>query len=59
MIMAKRKRDIRLFDPQLTGGAIRQAFIKLNPWLMVKNPVMFTVEIATAVMLAVVIYQET
>jgi K+-transporting ATPase ATPase B chain len=55
--MAKRKRDIKLFDPALVGGAFKQAFIKLNPRLMVKNPVMFTVEIGTAVMLAVSIYQ--
>lgn len=55
--MAKRKRYIKLFDPELVGVAIRQAFIKLNPSQMVRNPVMFTVEIATAVMLAVIIYQ--
>ncbi|HVZ57512.1 MAG TPA: potassium-transporting ATPase subunit KdpB [Chitinophagaceae bacterium] len=55
--MARRNRDIRLFDPALTGQAIRQSFAKLNPALMVKNPVMFTVEIGTAVMLAVVAYQ--
>ena len=55
--MAKRKRNIKLFDPELVGAAIRQSFVKLNPALMVKNPVMFTVEIGTAVMLAVSIYQ--
>ena len=55
--MAKRKRTIKLFDPALVGTAIRQSFVKLNPALMVKNPVMFTVEIGTAVMLAVCIYQ--
>ncbi len=55
--MAKRKRDIKLFDPQLVGAAIRQSFVKLNPALMIKNPVMFTVEIGTIVMLAVCIYQ--
>lgn len=52
-----RKRHIKLFDPALISGAIRQSFIKLNPRLMVKNPVMFTVEIGTIVMLAVVIFQ--
>ena len=55
--MAKRKRTIKLFDPALVGTAIRQSFVKLNPALMIKNPVMFTVEIGTAVMLAVCIYQ--
>ncbi|MET0638027.1 MAG: potassium-transporting ATPase subunit KdpB [Chitinophagaceae bacterium] len=55
--MSQRKRDIKLFDPTLLGTAIRQSFVKLNPRAMIKNPVMFTVEIGTAVMLAVVIYQ--
>jgi K+-transporting ATPase ATPase B chain len=55
--MAKRKRYIKLFDPELVGVSIKQSFVKLNPALMVKNPVMFTVEIVTAVMLAVCIYQ--
>jgi len=55
--MAKRKRYIKSFDPELVGVSIKQSFVKLNPALMVKNPVMFTVEIVTAVMLAVCIYQ--
>jgi len=55
--MAKRKRNIKLFDPELVGVSIKQSFVKLNPALMIKNPVMFTVEIATIVMLAVTIFQ--
>ncbi|NOT50921.1 MAG: potassium-transporting ATPase subunit KdpB [Chitinophagaceae bacterium] len=55
--MTKHKRTIRLFDPALVGTAAKQSFIKLNPRLMIRNPVMFTVEIATAVMLAVCIWQ--
>lgn len=55
--MAKRKQTIKLFDPALVGTAIKQSFIKLNPAQMVKNPVMFTVEIGTVIMLAVSIYQ--
>lgn len=55
--MAKRKRYIKLFDPALVSSAIRQSFIKLNPVKMVRNPVMFTVETGTAVMLAVILYQ--
>jgi len=55
--MAKRKRYIKLFDPELVGVSFKQAFVKLNPRLMIKNPVMFTVEIVTAVMLAVCVYQ--
>lgn len=55
--MAKNKRSIRLFEPALVGAALKQSFVKLNPRLMVKNPVMFTVEIGTVVMLAVTLYQ--
>ena len=55
--MAKRKRYIKLFDPELVGVSIKQSFVKLNPALMIKNPVMFTVEIVTAVMVVVAIYQ--
>src|SRR4029078_5957471 len=55
--MARKKLYIKLFDPELVGVSIKQSFVKLNPALMVKNPVMFTVEIVTAVMLAVCIYQ--
>jgi len=55
--MAKRKLNIKLFDPELVGVSIKQAFVKLDPALMIRNPVMFTVEIATLVMLAVTIFQ--
>jgi K+-transporting ATPase ATPase B chain len=55
--MAQRKRSIKLFEPALIGTAIKHSFIKLNPALMIKNPVMFTVEIGTAVMLAVSTWQ--
>jgi K+-transporting ATPase ATPase B chain len=55
--MSKRKREIKLFEPALVNTAIKQSFVKLSPGLMVKNPVMFTVEIGTIVMLAVVLYQ--
>lgn len=52
-----RKRTIKLFEPALVGAALRQSFIKLDPRLMWKNPVMFAVEICTAVMLAVAVNQ--
>jgi K+-transporting ATPase ATPase B chain len=55
--MSSRKREIKLFEPALVNTAIKQSFIKLNPRLMIKNPVMFTVEIGTLVMLAVICYQ--
>jgi K+-transporting ATPase ATPase B chain len=42
-----------LFQPALVAEATKQAFIKLDPRLMFRNPVMFTVELGTVVMLLV------
>ncbi len=42
-----------LFQPALISEATKQAFVKLNPRTMFRNPVMFTVEIGTVVMLVV------
>lgn len=44
------------FNAQVGLEALKQAFIKLNPKLMFRNPVMFTVEIGTAVMFAVCVW---
>lgn len=52
-----RKRTIKLFEPALVNSAIKQSFVKLSPRLMIKNPVMFTVELGTLVMLFVVLNQ--
>ncbi|MVZ65261.1 potassium-transporting ATPase subunit KdpB [Sphingobacterium sp. DK4209] len=41
------------FDPRLIKESLGQAFVKLDPRIMVRNPVMFTVEIATLVMAVV------
>jgi potassium-transporting ATPase ATP-binding subunit len=46
----------KLFEPALVKQALKQAIIKLNPRSMVHNPVMFTVEIGTAIMLAVCVW---
>ena len=46
----------KLFDPALVKTALKQAIYKLNPRSMVHNPVMFTVEIGTAIMLSVCIW---
>ncbi len=45
-----------LFQGGVIGTAIRESFSKLNPAVLVKNPVMFTVEVGTAIMLLVTIY---
>jgi K+-transporting ATPase ATPase B chain len=44
-----------LFQPALVSEAIKQAFVKLDPRVMFRNPVMFTVEIGTVVMFLVTI----
>lgn len=38
------------------GAALKQSFLKLNPITMFRNPVMFTVEIGTAIMLGVCVW---
>jgi len=45
-----------MFAPGLIAPALKQSFLKLSPKLMYRNPVMFTVEIGTLVMLLVTIY---
>lgn len=45
-----------LFQAAQVKDALKQSFIKLDPRILVRNPVMFTVEIGTAVMLIVTIY---
>jgi K+-transporting ATPase ATPase B chain len=42
-----------LFKKELVSEAIKQSFLKLNPRYQYRNPVMFTVEIGTMVMLFV------
>jgi potassium-transporting ATPase ATP-binding subunit len=54
--MARSDNKTTLFQPEMVSTALRQSFVKLAPQTMVKNPVMFTVEIGTFVMLAVVLY---
>jgi high-affinity K+ transport system ATPase subunit B len=53
--MAKEQSN-KLFEPALVKEALKQSFVKLNPRIMMRNPVMFTVEIGTAIMLAVCIW---
>ena len=44
-----------LFQKDLVYEALKQAFVKLNPVTLFRNPVMFTVEIGTVIMLLVVL----
>ncbi|GEP92984.1 K+-transporting ATPase ATPase B chain [Chitinophaga terrae (ex Kim and Jung 2007)] len=50
------KHSNKLFPKDLVMESLRESFVKLNPKLMIKNPVMFTVEIGTVVMLIVTLY---
>ena len=52
--MTKNKSN-SLFESKQVKDALVQSFVKLNPKIMFKNPVMFTVEIGTAIMFAVCI----
>ncbi|MBK9248187.1 MAG: potassium-transporting ATPase subunit KdpB [Ignavibacteria bacterium] len=51
-----KSQNTSLFQKELIMEAFKQSFIKLNPKVMFRNPVMFTVEIGTAVMLAVCVW---
>jgi K+-transporting ATPase ATPase B chain len=44
----KQMQTFSLIDPKIMGPAAVSAFAKLNPTLMVKNPVMFVVEVVAA-----------
>ncbi|AZA85141.1 K(+)-transporting ATPase subunit B [Chryseobacterium lactis] len=48
-----------LFQRDLVNEAIKQSFVKLNPKIMFKNPVMFLVEIGTVVMFVVSMFSLT
>lgn len=46
----------KLFDKQLLRESLRASVRKLAPRTMIKNPIMFTVEIVTAMMLTMLFY---
>ncbi len=52
----KPNKPATLFPKEQVAASIKQSFFKLDPRQMVKNPIMFTVEIATAVMLFTTCY---
>jgi K+-transporting ATPase ATPase B chain len=54
--MSKYNKANRLFEPALVRQALKQSFVKLNPVVLFRNPVMFTVEIGTAIMLGVCLW---
>ena len=46
--LRKRMPVSTLFDPKIVLPAIGQAFVKLNPATLIKNPVIFVLEVVTA-----------
>lgn len=49
----KEMKSASLFQKEQVVESLKQSFVKLDPRVMIKNPIMFAVEIVTAVMLAV------
>src|SRR5262245_41988719 len=47
-LISKVVRTRPLFDPEIVRRAIRESFVKLNPRIVAKNPVMFVVEVGAA-----------
>jgi K+-transporting ATPase ATPase B chain len=47
--MAERAQKLSLFDPAIVRRAIRDSVIKLHPRTLMRNPVMFVVEVVAAV----------
>lgn len=52
-------KNTSLFQKDLMQEALKQSFVKLNPKIMFRNPVMFTVEIGTVVMFFVCLWIAT
>lgn len=55
----KENKTASLFQKEQVKESFKQSFVKLHPRMMIKNPIMFTVEIATLVMLLVTLYSIT
>lgn len=52
----KDNKSASLFQKGQVIESIKQSFVKLNPRIMIKNPIMFTVEVCTAIMFPVILY---
>src|SRR5579884_1073973 len=48
LLPKKLARSRPLFDPEIVQRAVRESFVKLNPVTLLKNPVMFVVEVGAA-----------
>lgn len=52
----KKDKSASLFQKEQVKESLKQSFVKLNPRIMIKNPIMFTVEVSTFTMLLVTLY---
>ena len=52
----KENTSASLFPKEQVIESLKQSFVKLNPKVMIKNPIMFTVEVSTVIMLLVTGY---
>ena len=52
----KQNQNNSLFDRTLLRRSLRASFTKLDPRQMVKNPIMFTVEVVTFAMLLLLVW---
>ena len=52
----KNSNNTSLFEREQIRESLKQSLIKLHPGMMRRNPIMFTVEIATMIMLLVTVY---
>jgi K+-transporting ATPase ATPase B chain len=57
--MASRLTAASLFDPAILAGAAGDAFVKLNPRKLMRNPVIFVTEVVAAVVTAVFLREVT
>lgn len=48
LLPSKLSRSRPLFDPEIVKRATRESFVKLNPMTLLKNPVIFVVEVGAA-----------
>jgi potassium-transporting ATPase ATP-binding subunit len=55
LLPKKLARSRPLFDPEIVHRAVRASFVKLNPRTLMKNPVMFVVEVGAALTTAFLI----
>ena len=53
--MSKHIKENKLFQKDIIVNALKASFVKLNPAVMIKNPVMFTVEVGTLIMIVLTI----